>query len=89
MGKKLKRMGDIMFLVEKFVSKAAGEHDLQRHEILALVDRHIMFHYPNANEEFNDGTRPFVYFGHQDGVEDALEIARAVDRHRRKRRRSR
>lgn len=88
MSKKLDKMGDVMFLVEEFVNKAAGQHDLQRHEILALVDKHIMFHYPNSNEEFNDGTRPFVYFGHLDGVESALKDARDIDRaNKRKRRR--
>lgn len=73
MAKKIDKMGDIMHELEAVVDKMILQHDLQRHEVLALVNKHIEFHHPNATEEFKDGTRPFVYIGHINGVKNALK----------------
>lgn len=73
MGKKIEKMGDVMLQLEKVVAKMIDQHDLQRHEVLGLVDNYIKFHYPNASEEFADGTKPFVFFGHIDGAKRAVK----------------
>lgn len=73
MAKKIEKLGDIMHELEAVIGKMIDQHDLQRHEVLGLVDNYIKFHYPNATEEFEDGTKPFTFFGHIDGAKRAIK----------------
>lgn len=59
----MKTMGDVMFDVEALLDDMITKHDLQRHEILALIDHHIIVHHPGAIEEYENGTTPIYFYG--------------------------
>jgi len=57
------KAGDLMHEVEALVAKFVEEHDMQRGEILALIDSYIVLHYPGAIEEYEDGSSPIYFYG--------------------------
>jgi len=63
--KKLKPMGEIMLKLEKCLLQMTNPkgHDLQKYEVLALVNGWLDVHAPHAQEEYNDGTKPEFYYG--------------------------
>lgn len=57
-----------MFEQEKVAQKLVEQHDMQLTEILALVKNYLEVHYPGCVEEFTDGSRIVVLWGHKDEV---------------------
>ena len=60
---KLRPMGDITFSLENIVQEMVDGHDLQWGEILNIIKGYLEVHYPNAREEYTDGTHPVFYYG--------------------------
>ena len=59
----MKTLGDLMFQVEDLVEQFVDVHDMQRGEIMALIDNYIVTHYPGAIEEYEDGSSPIYFYG--------------------------
>lgn len=67
--RKLRRVGDIMLDMEKLLFELHIDHDMQKGEVLALVDRWQEIHYPEGKETYTiDKTHPVFYYGHRDGL---------------------
>lgn len=66
--KKLRRLGDITQDLEPLLQEMAIDHDMQIHEIMAIVLKYLQMHCPDSIEEFTDGTRPVHYYGHHKGL---------------------
>jgi hypothetical protein len=47
-------------------------HDMQWHEVFFAVFGWLMIHAPQAKEEYEDGTSPVLYYGHQDGMKKVI-----------------
>ena len=62
------KAGDLMHEVEALVAKFVEEHDMQRGEIMALIDTYIVVHYPGAIEEYEDGSAPIYFYGPLDSM---------------------
>lgn len=60
---KLRPMGKILLDMELLLEEMVDGHDLQRGDILALVDVWIQAHRPGAIEEYEDGTHPVMKYG--------------------------
>lgn len=63
--KSIKPMGEIMFDLEKvlqYMTDPKG-HDLQKYEVLALVNGWLDVHAPQAQEVYEDGSKPNFYYG--------------------------
>ena len=60
----LRPFGKLTDDLEELLGEAAKEHDLQLGEILAWVKTYIEIHYPDAVEEYEDGSRPEYYYGY-------------------------
>ena len=67
--RKLQPMGEVMFELEAVLEKMTDPkgHDLQKGEVLALVERWIDIHAPHSIEEYKDGTKPESYYGPRRG----------------------
>jgi len=50
----MRRLGDITLDMEQYLEELVDDHDLQRHEILGLIDYWIRYHRPGALEEYVD-----------------------------------
>lgn len=59
----MSKLGDVMHELEDVVSQMVEDHDLQKGEILALVQEYIDVHHPGAIEEYQDGTSPIYCYG--------------------------
>ena len=57
---KLRPLGDITQDLEPLLFEMVEKHDLQTHEILAIIKGWIDVHYPDANEEYLDGSSPVL-----------------------------
>ena len=55
---------DMELLLEELID----DHELQKGEILALVQAWIDIHRPDAVEEYEDNTRPVFIYGHKDYI---------------------
>lgn len=60
---KLRPLGDITLDMELLIEELVDGHDLQWGEILGLTYSYLMIHYPNAREEYLDGSHPEFYYG--------------------------
>lgn len=65
MKKKLRPLGEIMFDLEKTLEELTDSegHDLQKYEVLSLVNGWLDVHAPHALEEYEDGSHPEFFYG--------------------------
>lgn len=67
--KKLRPLGEILLDLEPLLFELV-DHDLQRGDILSLVEVWITTHAPSTIEVYNeDNSSPIFYYGHKDGLE--------------------
>ena len=52
----MRKMGDILLDLEKVISEMIEKHELQRGDVLALVDVYVTVHHPEAVEKYMDGS---------------------------------
>ncbi len=64
----MRKLGDITLDLEELLEEMIDEHELQKGEVLGLVQAWIDIHRPDAIEEYEDGTRPVFIYGHKDYV---------------------
>lgn len=50
--KKIRPVGQITEDMEKYLFELVEDHELQRHEILGMIDYWIRYHYPDAIENY-------------------------------------
>ena len=60
--KKLRAVGKIMTDIEPLIDELAIGHEMQRHEILALVFAQLDAHHPQTLEEYEDGSEPIYKY---------------------------
>lgn len=62
MGKsKLRPLGQIMLELEPYLEELIDSHDLQKSDVLALVDWWVNVHRPSCIEQYIDGSSPVLY----------------------------
>lgn len=60
----LRPVGDVMLDMEKLLFELGVGHDMQWHEILALVHGWLQVHLPAQRETYTeDGSHPEYYYG--------------------------
>ena len=59
----MRKLGEILLDLEELLDEAIEEHDLQWGDVLNLVYGHLKIHRPDAQEEYEDGTNPYFYYG--------------------------
>lgn len=66
---KIQKLGDIMHELEDVITKMVLQHDLQKGEILGLINSHIDIHFPKCKEKYEDGSgSPVFYYGPKEGL---------------------
>lgn len=75
--KSIRPLGDILLEMEPLIQEAMDSHDLQWGDMLSLIYGYLMVHYPYAEEEYEDDTRPVFWYGHRDKLVKLLEKKRA------------
>ncbi len=68
MKKKIRPMGKILLDLELLIDEMCLGHDLQKGDVLALVESHIDIHNPESIEEYLDGSNPVYYYGPKEGI---------------------
>lgn len=63
---KLRSLGKITTDLEPLLLEMAIDHELQIHEILGIIKAYLICHCPNSIEQYDDGTIPVYYYGHQE-----------------------
>lgn len=63
----IRRLGDITEDLEPLIFELVEGHDMQWGEILNLIKGYLEIHCPGAQEEYEDGTRPIMYYGSYEG----------------------
>lgn len=59
-----RKMGDIITDLEQLVFEMTDDHELQKGDILAIVNSYINVHCPGAIEVYEeDGSSPEYYYG--------------------------
>lgn len=52
----MRPVGQITDELEPLLYELCEDHEMQRHEILGMIDYWIRYHYPGAIEEYEDET---------------------------------
>lgn len=65
MKKKIRPLGDITFDLEDVITEMIEDHELQHGEVMAIVLNYMKVHFPESQEEYEDGTSPVYYYGHK------------------------
>lgn len=73
MKKKIRPLGNITSDLEPLWFELLTEHDLQRHEVIGLFLQWAQTHML-GEERYTDGTRPTLYYGHQDGLVTHMKL---------------
>ncbi len=60
---KKQSIGDTLLDLEPLLEQLVDSHELQRGEILALINSWITIHRPGCIEEYTDGSQPELYYG--------------------------
>ena len=68
MKSKIRPLGHILLDMELLLDEMCINHDLQKGDILALIDKHLDIHNPDSVECYLDGTSPVFYYGPQEGL---------------------
>jgi hypothetical protein len=68
----MRPLGQILLEMEPLIQEAMEDHDLQWGDMLGLIHHYLMIHYPNAQEQYSDGSRPVYLYGHKDYVKKYL-----------------
>lgn len=66
----MRPFGDITLDMEKLLEEMIYDHDMQPGEVLGLVHTWFEIHARASFEEYEDGSRPVYFYGHE---EDAKE----------------
>ena len=61
-------MGQLTQELEDVVSKMIDQHALQNGEVMNILHGYLQVHYPKNHEPYVDGTHPFYFYGHADGL---------------------
>lgn len=59
----MRKLGDITLDLEEILEEMVDSHDLQKGEILALVNVWVDIHRPDAVETYEDGSSPVFRYG--------------------------
>ena len=51
---KLRKLGEITDDMEQYLFEMVEQHELQRHEVLGIIDYWIRYHYPDAIEVYEE-----------------------------------
>ena len=62
---KIRPLGKITDEIEPLLCEMAESHELQKHEIIALISGYIDAHLPGIIEEYEDGSHPVLRYGPQ------------------------
>jgi hypothetical protein len=62
--KSIEPVGSILLKMEPLLEKLVDDHNLQWYDVLFLVFGWLMVHRPDAQEEYEDGTRPVFFYSH-------------------------
>jgi len=66
---KLRRLGDITADMELLIDEMIIDHDLQRGEVISLINGFIESHYPDSIERYEeDDSRSIVFVGHRSNL---------------------
>lgn len=65
---KLRPLGKITTDLEKLLDEMYIQHELQLHEVLAIVKQTTQTHFPESIELYEDDSAPVLYYGHKDGL---------------------
>ncbi len=66
--KKLRKLGVITQDMEPYLLEMAIDHDLQRHEIHALIDAYLIAHTDCIETYVSDNSKSVMYIGHWSGL---------------------
>ncbi len=61
-------ISDVLLDLEPLLFELTEEQGLQMGEMLALVKCWIEIHYPDAIEEYQNGTHPIYYYGPKENM---------------------
>lgn len=61
--KKIRPMGQITEDLEPLILEMIEQHELQWHEILAIIHGYLMVHCPQGQEQYTEGGNPKYYYG--------------------------
>jgi len=61
----MRPLGDVLLDIEPLLEELIDEHDLQKGDVLALINVWIDVHRPCCKEEYQDGSRPVFKYGPQ------------------------
>lgn len=64
--KKLRPLGAISNELEPILEEMVVDHELQVHEILAIIKGYLECHYPESIEQYLDGTHPILWYTHKE-----------------------
>lgn len=65
----LRPLGQITGDMEPLLLEMACQHDMQWHEILAIIHAYLAVHCPAQQERYTaDNTTPVYFYGHKDGL---------------------
>jgi hypothetical protein len=53
----MRRLGNITDNLEKILREMVGEHEMQRHEIIGMINAYLETHCPECLENYTDGTK--------------------------------
>jgi len=64
----MRKLGNITLDIEPLIQEMTDDHELQCGEILNLIYGYIMIHRPECIEQYNDGSMPVMYYGHNENI---------------------
>lgn len=65
MGKSIRPLGDITLDLEPLINEMVNDHELQKGEILALINVYLDIHHPECIEKYVEGGQPVFYYGYK------------------------
>lgn len=66
MRKKLRPLGAITTDMEPLLLEMIDHHGLQMGEVLNIIRGYIEIHRPDCVEQYVDGTKPVMFYGHRE-----------------------
>lgn len=63
----MRKVGNITLDLEPLLDELVN-HELQRGEILSLIDNYLTVHQPDCMEQYEDGSHPVYVYGHIDYI---------------------
>lgn len=63
--KKIRPLGQIMLDMEPYIQEMMDDHELQHGDFIYLMKGYLDVHYPDAEEEYYDGSHPTLKYIHR------------------------